>query len=355
MTKAIIGVVTVVIIGCLCLPMMLLASVIGGGPGGCDVAAAPPLRPAGQPPRIGAWDAEQLEIAATIIDVGVAKGVPRWGWVIALATAMQESGLRNVPHLGDSNDHDSIGVFQQRPSQGWGTIEQLSQPAYQAGTFFDKLLTITGWETMPLTQAAQAVQVSAFPDAYATWTDDAIRLVDQLTSTLTDCTTNTLTTLPDGFTLPADTPPQVTTAILWALGQLNTPYHFGGSCTDPHSGDPRRQCDCSSLIQQAYRAGGISLPRVTTDQAKAGNPVPDPARLLPGDLILIPGSQGTMSNPRHVGMYLGQGLIVHAPRTGDVVKITRLSDWLHKIAAIRRIANHAGHSPETAASTPDHA
>ncbi len=337
MTKTIIGIVTVVIIGCFGLPMLLLSSVTGGGPGGCGVAAVPALRPSGQPPDIDNWDTEQLEIAATIIDVGVAKGVPRWGWIVGLATAMQESGLRNLPHLGNRNDHDSIGVFQQRPSQGWGTVEQLSQPEYQAGKFFDKLLTVTGWEQMPLTQAAQAVQVSAYPDAYAKWADDAIQLVEQLTSTLTDCATDAFAALPDGFTLPINTPPQVTTAIFWAVGQLGTPYHFGGSCTDPHSGDPDKQCDCSSLMQQAYRAAGVSIPRVTTDQAKAGTAVTDPAALLPGDLILIPGSQGTMSNPRHVGMYLGQGLIIQAPKTGDVVKITRLGNWLIQIAAIRRI------------------
>jgi len=337
MTKTIIGVVTIVIVVCLGLPMLLLSAITGGGSSGCGIVAAPARRPTGQPPDTGTWNTEQLEIAATIIDVGVAKGVPRWGWVVAVATAIQESGLRNLPHLGDRNDHDSIGVFQQRPSQGWGTVAQLSEPAYQAGKFFDKLLTVPGWESMPLTQAAQTVQVSALPDAYAKWTDDALHLVDQLASTLTDCATDALANLPDGFELPANTPPAVTTAIFWAANQLGTPYHFGGSCTDPHSGAPNKQCDCSSLMQSAYRAAGVSIPRITTDQANAGTPVPDPALMLPGDLILIPGSEGTMANPRHVGMYLGDGLIIHAPRTGDIVKITRLSNWLNQIAAIRRI------------------
>jgi cell wall-associated NlpC family hydrolase len=127
------------------------------------------------------------------------------------------------------------------------------------------------------------------------------------------------------------------TAIFWAVGQLGTPYHFGGSCTDPHSGDPDKQCDCSSLMQSAYRAAGVSIPRVTTDQVRAGTPVADPALLMPGDLILIPGSLDTMSNPRHVGMYLGHGLIIQAPKTGDVIKISKLSSWLDQIAAIRRI------------------
>ncbi|MEV6815114.1 NlpC/P60 family protein [Micromonospora sp. NPDC051296] len=339
MTKVIIGVVTVVIVACLGLPMLLMSAVTGGGPGGCGVVAAPALRPTGQPPGVGGWDAEQLDIAAVIIDVGVANGVPRWGWVIAVATAIQESGLRNLPHLGDRNDHDSVGVFQQRPSQGWGTIEQLSDPAYQAGKFFDKLRTVPGWESMPLTQAAQAVQVSAFPDAYTKWTDDALHLVEQLTGTLTDCTTDAPTALPDGFALPADTPPAVATAIAWAVNQLGTPYHFGGSCTDPHSGDPNKQCDCSSLMQAAYQTAGITIPRITTDQSRAGQLVTDSALLLPGDLILIPGSQGTMTNPRHVGMYLGKGLIIHAPATGDVVKITQFASWSKQVATIRRVVS----------------
>ncbi|WBB69191.1 C40 family peptidase [Micromonospora sp. WMMD812] len=338
MTKFIVGVITVVIVFCFGLPMLLLSSVIGGSDA-CGIVAAPGVRPSDQPPDGGTWDRGQLEIAATIIDVGVSKSVPRWGWVIGVATAMQESGLRNLPFLGSRNDHDSIGVFQQRPSQGWGTVAQLSKPAYQAGRFFDKLLTVPGWQTMPLTQAAQTVQVSAFPHAYATWTDDALHLVEHLTNTLTDCTTDALAALPAGFALPANTPPAAATAVFWALNQLGTPYHFGGSCTDPHAGNPDTQCDCSSLMQSAYRTAGISIPRTTTEQVNAGKPVAGPARLLPGDLILIPGSKGTMAHPRHVGMYLGEGLIIHAPQTGDVVKITQLSSWLHQIATIRRIAD----------------
>ncbi|MFY1661151.1 C40 family peptidase [Micromonospora sp. WMMD1274] len=337
MTRAITGIVSLVAVACLGLPMLLLTAVTGAGSKGCGIAATPNMHPSGRPPTVGAWDAEQLDVAATIIDTGVTKGVPQWGWVIAVATAMQESSLRNLPHRGTRNDHDSIGVFQQRPSQGWGTVAQLAEPAYQAGKFFDKLLTIPGWESMPLTQVAQAVQASAFPDAYATWTNDALRLVEQLTSTLADCTPDALAALPAGFTLPSDTSPAVTTAVFWAVAQLGTPYHFGGSCTDPHSNDPHKQCDCSSLMQAAYRAAGISIPRVTTDQANAGTPVASPTRLLPGDLILIPGSNGTPAHPRHVGMYLGEGLIIQAPQTGDVIKITQLSSWNDQIAKIRRI------------------
>jgi hypothetical protein len=179
MTKAIIGIVTVVIIACLGLPMLLMSAVMGGGPGSCGIAAAPTTNASGQPPEAGQWDTDQLTIAATIIEVGVTKGISSWGQTIALAVAMQESRLRNLPYLGDDNDHDSIGVFQQRRSQGWGTPAQLADPAYQAGKFYDKLKTIPGWETMPLTDAAQAVQISEYGDAYAKWNNEAVRLIEQ--------------------------------------------------------------------------------------------------------------------------------------------------------------------------------
>ncbi|MBO0870781.1 MAG: M23 family metallopeptidase, partial [Micromonosporaceae bacterium] len=92
---------------------------------------------------------------------------PPRGWVIAVATALQESSLHNLGNLGPHNDHDSLGLFQQRPSQGWGTPAQVMDPAYASRRFYQKLLTVPGWQSLPLTEAAQAVQRSAFPDAYA--------------------------------------------------------------------------------------------------------------------------------------------------------------------------------------------
>ncbi len=179
MTKAAIGIVAVVIVACLGVPVLLLSSVMGGGPGGCVTVGLPASASASATPT-EQWDTDQLGIATVIINRGKANGVSSWGQTIALAVAMQESRLRNLPHLGGDNDHDSIGVFQQRPSQGWGTPEQLADPAYQADKFYQKLITIPGWETMSLTRAAQAVQVSAYPDAYAKWTADALSLVERL-------------------------------------------------------------------------------------------------------------------------------------------------------------------------------
>ncbi|WP_028569044.1 C40 family peptidase [Salinispora tropica] len=143
--------------------------------------------------------------------------------------------------------------------------------------------------------------------------------------------------LPLGFTLAAGTPPPVVTAIWWALAQRGTPYTFGGDCTAAHSGVPARQCDCSSLMQQAYRAAGVTIGRTTRDQVHDGTPVPGATYLRPGDLILIPGSGGTHADPRHVGMFIGSGLIVQAPKTGDVVRVSKLSGWADQIAAIRRV------------------
>jgi cell wall-associated NlpC family hydrolase len=311
-----------------------------GSPTGMPAAAPTMSAPAGGWHPIGTFDAEQVGFAATITTVGAQMGVPIRGWIIAVATALQESDLRNPAGGPD----DSIGLFQQRPSQGWGTPEQLHDPAYAAGKFYTKLLTVAGWQQMPLTDAAQAVQRSAFPDAYAQWEPDATRIVSTLAG-ISDpaalaaaCDPTEILTPPSGFTLPPDTLPAVTAAIMWAFAQLGTPYHLNGDCTAAHSGDPARQCDCSSLVQQAYEAAGVKLPRTSSAQFHAGTPVADLGQLRPGDLVFVPGADGTMDAPGHVGIYLGSGLIIDAPHTGDVVHIGPLQPyWTSNLAGIRRV------------------
>jgi hypothetical protein len=105
---------------------------------------------------------EQAASAATIAAVARSRGLPDRAVVIALATAQQESTLRNLDH----GDRDSLGLFQQRPSQGWGSPEQVRDPVYAAGKFYDGLVEVPGWETGRLTEVAQAVQRSGFPEAY---------------------------------------------------------------------------------------------------------------------------------------------------------------------------------------------
>jgi hypothetical protein len=108
---------------------------------------------------------EQTANAATIAAVARSRGLPARATVLALATAQQESRLRNL----DYGDRDSLGLFQQRPSQGWGTPEQVQDPVYAAGKFFDHLVEVPGWESGRLTDVAQAVQRSGFPEAYQQW------------------------------------------------------------------------------------------------------------------------------------------------------------------------------------------
>jgi hypothetical protein len=122
-------------------------------------------------------DHEQVANAKAIIAATKKAGLPERAAVISIATSLQESKLQNLGHLGDANDHDSLGLFQQRPSSGWGTPEQITNPEYSTLAFEKGLKQIDGWQDMPLTEAAQTVQVSAYPDAYAQWEQQAADLV----------------------------------------------------------------------------------------------------------------------------------------------------------------------------------
>jgi len=120
---------------------------------------------------------EQAANAATVSAVGTTRGLPERAVTIALATAMQESSLRNIDH----GDRDSLGLFQQRPSQGWGTPEQIMDPVYSAGEFYEHLVEVPGYSRLPLTVAAQKVQKSGFPQAYAKHEPDSALLAAALT------------------------------------------------------------------------------------------------------------------------------------------------------------------------------
>jgi hypothetical protein len=122
-------------------------------------------------------DPQQMANASTIAAVGVQRGVPDHAVTIALATALQESKLQNL----EGGDRDSIGLFQQRPSQDWGTPDQIMDPRFSAGQFYKALMKIKGWETMSVAEAAQAVQKSADGSLYARWEDKARVLAAALT------------------------------------------------------------------------------------------------------------------------------------------------------------------------------
>lgn len=160
-------------------------------PGGAAVASVTPAPPATAPASVGSatvpLSPSMAANARTIIAVGRSLGVPSFGIVVALAAAAQESGLQNLNY----GDRDSVGLFQQRPSAGWGTVSQLTSPTYAAELFYGGprnpnkgrtrgLLDIAGWQSMTLTQAAQAVQISAAPTAYAKWEASARAWLAQL-------------------------------------------------------------------------------------------------------------------------------------------------------------------------------
>lgn len=309
--------------------------------------------------RVAGLDAskEQVPNAKKIQATGVALKIPPRGQVVALATALQESGLRNLSY----GDRDSLGLFQQRPSQGWGTAQQIRDPVHASASFYAHLKKVPGWQSMTVAQAAQAVQASAFPDAYAKWEPLATVLQKALAKPLQDGGGSGKDSdkgaafaggecgdeddgaslgpipkgeVPKGYKVPSSAPKSVRTAIRWGLGQLGTPYQWGGSCADAHGKDTMGRCDCSSLMQASYKAGGIQLSRTTYTQAKEGKAV-SPDRLEAGDLLF---TRGTAARPEHVGMYIGHGLILQAPRTGDVTKLSRLSEWRSNILAARRVA-----------------
>jgi len=281
--------------------------------------SAPP--PGGAWPAIGRWDSQQVGHAATIVTVGAQRGVPPRGWVIALATAMQESGLRNLPGGPD----DSIGLFQQRPSQGWGTPAQLADPAYAAGKFYDALLAVRNWQSMALTDAAQAVQRSAFPDAYAKWEADAAALAFALTGAAGDCTTQVG---PQGWVAPVRAPivsgfrtPDRPTHDGVDLGAARgTPIHAASSGTVSRvrcnainadtgrdwgcdrDGDPVHTRGCGWYVDIDHPGGIVTryCHMLTRPAVTEGQPV------IAGQVIGIVGSSGHSSGPHlhyetHVG------------------------------------------------------
>ncbi|WP_031008865.1 C40 family peptidase [Streptomyces sp. NRRL F-5727] len=353
-------------IGALCLPPLLLAgTAVVAAAGGSSAVTVPscttaPVDTAAVQQQVAAVLAgsgakgsrveglelpdEQIPHARTIVATGIDLGVPERGQVVALATAIQESRLRNLSY----GDRDSLGLFQQRPSQGWGTPAQIRDPAYASKKFYEGLLKVSGWQQMTITQAAQAVQRSGFPDAYAQWEPLARALQQALVTALhapdgsaggtpaqqpaDSCEPQTggaatgpipEGTVPKGYTIPADADPRAKTALDWAMHQLGTPYQWGGSCTDAHGQDPLKRCDCSSLTQQSYKEAGIALTRVSQTQAHEGRAV-SLTQLRPGDLLF---SRGTKAAPEHVGLYAGHGLVIEAPRTGRNVRFSTLADY----------------------------
>jgi NlpC/P60 family len=261
----------------------VLTGSLGGGPGSFGALLYNPNSSAPitvRDPRLADLNQEQLHNSVKIIAEGIRMAVPVRGWIIALATASQESDLINLDH----GDRDSVGLFQQRPSQGWGTKQQIMDPAYATNKFLSRLVQVPDWPTLPLTVAAQEVQRSAFPDAYARWEPRATALVEDLVQSLP----------PTGEVSNAS----VLAAIDFAKAQLGKPYLWGATGPDAY--------DCS---REQWDAGSY-LP-VALAQA--------------GDLIFYGYDTGDPNTIHHVAMYLGNGSIIEAQQNGVPVHIRPFS------------------------------
>lgn len=255
-----------------------------------------------------ALDGEAAANARAIIDVGQQRGVPEWGWVVAIATSLQETGgtLHNLAY----GDRDSLGLFQQRPSQGWGTPAEVMDVQYAATAFYGGpdvppinagLLDIPGWQTMTLTQAAQAVQRSGFPDAYAQWQNEAGAIVGKVSISL-PCAT-----LPPIVIPPGDLGTFIT-AVRSTIGDW---YQWGG--TGP------TVFDCSGLIWWAWAQAGHPMADRTAAQMWADSNEIPAGQAQPGDLLFS--EFGTrVAGPGHVAVIVAPGLAVEAPHTGTQVR-----------------------------------
>jgi Cell wall-associated hydrolases (invasion-associated proteins) len=333
-----------------------------------------------------ALDAEQLANARTIVTVTGARRLAVYAAVIAVDVAYTESGLHNSTA---KRDHDSEGLFQQRVSIY--TKPVADDPVRATTAFLDRLITTPNWQAEPVGVDAQAVQRSAYPDRYQPNAPLAQQLVGRFwpdaTATI-PATVATPSPAPAGSTraghasvpgsaLPAvcaggggalpggtrtgriagphgDTvagtthippglvingSPSAVLAVRYALAQLGKPYLFGAAGPDAY--------DCSGLTMAAWAAAGIALPHLAAAQVHAGTPEPtDLSQAVAGDLVFIPGSDGTPTNPGHVGVIAGyldrpdgrHVFLLQAAMTGLPVELTETSRWSGLIVAVRHIA-----------------
>lgn len=335
--------------GLVALPVLAVAMFLGSGaadpPAPGTVCTVQPTTPPGSgpgvPPTGGPLEltADQVGNARVIVAATKAVGLPQQAAAIGVMTARQESSLlvlanpsvpdsESYPHQGDGHDHDSVGLFQQRPSQGWGTVGQLMDPGYASSAFLSALAQVPGWQDLPMWQAAQAVQRSADGTAYAQWQDLGIAVA----AALWDGTDgNLVCTTPPGTgngPLPPPGSPQAAVAIAYAQAQLGKPYQWGG--TGPNG------YDCSGLTMRSYQAAGIALPRTAETQWSVGAAVPTD-QLSPGDLVFFNPGEQVAGLPGHVGIYLGNGLMIDAPHTGTVIRIEPVAGFGGYLGA-RRVA-----------------
>ncbi|MFC7344915.1 C40 family peptidase [Saccharopolyspora griseoalba] len=261
--------------------------------------------PSGTPEQqAAALSPDQRALAARIIDRGRQRGLPPRAWQIALQAAKTESNLTNPT----GGDRDSIGVFQMRPSMGWGTPQQLRNIDYQIATFYDRLVQIPDWQTQNPGDVAQAVERSAYPERYKTWAPLAVHLISTHTGMPIQAASGCSSMPP-----PSDA---VRRVLDYAHAQLGKPYVWGAAGPEAF--------DCSGLTMRAWQQAGIAIPKYSRDQYTAGIQLPL-QQAQPGDLVFW----GTDQQPGgiyHVALMLDPATrtVLHAPQPGETVETTRI-------------------------------
>ncbi|MGF1646832.1 MAG: C40 family peptidase [Kineosporiaceae bacterium] len=331
-------------------------------------------------------DEVQVAHAVTIVEVGLTRDLPTQGLRVALAVAAQESMFRNYandgtgelrpeqrdvsrslryPHDAVGRDHGSVNVFQQQ-YPWWGSLDELMDPQTAAGKFFDALVEVPEWETLPVTVAAQRVQRSAFPTAYAKWeslADEILAAVLEPVGAGAAVPAALSPVAPSGPALPGGTddpcedravPADFTplagadageVAVNVAASWIGTPYSWGGGTrAGPSLGIGRGAntvgFDCSGLILHAwYQAAGVEFPHSSAQIAAMTTPVPlEQARA--GDILSFAMKGGRTVT--HDGLYDGRGGMVHAPRTGKTVEhvqdVLGSEYWMSNLVSITRPA-----------------
>ncbi len=324
--------------------------------------------------------AAQMDNAQAIVTATAAfrpggAALPAYAATVALATSYQESKFTNSTR---QVDHDSEGLFQQRVSIY--TAAGAANPVKATQAFLVRLVKVANWQTIPLTDAAAGVQIPAtqYRGLYARWQPMAQALTSRLWPAaraanpappgpaapgpaapgttvavpVAACTGDAgaglapahghgnnvagTTHVPAGLNIAGS--PAGRKAVAYALAQLGKPYVF--NTAGPAS------FDCSGLTMAAWATAGVALDHFTGSQVSAGTPEsPDLSQAVAGDLVLIPGSDGTMAHPGHVGMIIGYTntpagrrlYLVQAPMTGMSVEVTDISEWAGQIAAVRHI------------------
>jgi cell wall-associated NlpC family hydrolase len=328
-------------------------------------------------------DAEQMGDAQTIVSVTASRHLPAVAAVVAVTTAYTESTLHNT---ATQSDHDSEGLYQQRISVYTQAVAV--DPIKATNAFLDRLVAVPNWQTNPVGVDAQAVQISQHPERYQPNVGLAQQIVGQLwpaaaaaagpaptptprgssasgstpapalatgpaicaggggaiaggaAGRIVGPTGNSIagaTTIPVGFVISGSAKGYL--AVKFAVKQLGKPYVFAAAGPDAF--------DCSGLTMAAWATAGVALPHLAAGQTAYGTAEPtNLSQAVGGDLVMIPGSDGTAANPGHVGMVAGYVdkpdgrhlFIIQAPMSGMPVELTEATEWTGQVVDVRHIA-----------------